>query len=121
MSDIPNKRRRKDTEQEEESEEAKALTDLQQLCTKGYVGFTSWNGGVATLRLDQLPILPASVARFEKLQEPGTGYILEYPIESASGDWETVSTLKCNTSMPEVDGSPSTHWGPTESKGAPTV
>jgi hypothetical protein len=69
MSDIPSMRRRTDTEQEEESEESKALTDLQQACEPDRVYFGYRHGAVAALRLFRLQILPASIAKFEKLEE----------------------------------------------------
>jgi Leucine-rich repeat (LRR) protein len=58
-----------DTEKVEEIEETKALTYLRQLCKNDSVSFEYRHGAVATLRLLQLQILPASIAKFEKLKE----------------------------------------------------
>jgi Leucine-rich repeat (LRR) protein len=77
MSDIPNKRRRTDAEQKEESEETKALTDLRQLCKHNSVSFKYRHGALAigslvtlsTLKVSdsQLTDLPASIGNMKNL------------------------------------------------------
>jgi hypothetical protein len=67
MSNIPNKRRHSDTEQEDEHVQKAALKQLGQLRKEGLLDSEYWYGNVIKLNLWNLPIVPALIGKLPQL------------------------------------------------------